>query len=267
MEQPAQRRRWILPLPTRFGMDPAALAPADSSLENKPGTQAAGVQQASVQLVRRPSQRLAVGTVKGYPSNAAVLETVSRLSEAVRRDGLRFVTQGGRPVFVHLCYDVKNGFNRKGQLAMAVWLAQPGWLQENEVRRPLGPLAGPPTCPPATHLPACVLLTGWPTGLPRWPSCWRTTPTPTRSGGRYGLPCRWPAACPPAPRCAAARAAACLQGHTGHFIGTCGVLHTTPSVPRARRARSDRASCFSPSSAQCVRCDSFASTHLCVARS
>ena len=59
MEQPAQRRRWILPLPTRFGMDPAALAPADSSLENKPGTQAAGVQQASVQFVRRPAQRLA----------------------------------------------------------------------------------------------------------------------------------------------------------------------------------------------------------------
>ena len=48
---------------------------------------------------------------------------MGRLSEAARRDGLRFVTQGGRPVFIHLCYDVKNGFNRKGQLAMAVWLA------------------------------------------------------------------------------------------------------------------------------------------------
>ena len=59
---------------------------------------------------------------------------MSRLSEAARRDGLRIVTQGGRPVFIHLCYDVKNGFNRKGQLAMAVWLAQPGWLQENEAR-------------------------------------------------------------------------------------------------------------------------------------
>ena len=34
-----------------------------------------------------------------------------------------------RPVFIHLCYDIKNGFNRKGQLSMAVWLAQPGWLQ------------------------------------------------------------------------------------------------------------------------------------------
>lgn len=133
MEQPAQRRRWILPLPTRFGMDPAALAPADSSLENKPGTQAAGVQQASVQFVRRPAQRLAVGTVKGYPSNEAVLETVSRITEAARRDGLRVVTQGGRPVFIHLCYDVKNGYNRKGQLSMAVWLAQPAWLQDNEV--------------------------------------------------------------------------------------------------------------------------------------
>ena len=59
---------------------------------------------------------------------------MGRLSEAARRDGLRIVTQGGRPVFIHLCYDVKNGFNRKGQLAMAVWLAQPGWLQENEAR-------------------------------------------------------------------------------------------------------------------------------------
>ena len=119
-------------------MDPAALAPADSSLENKPGTQAAGVQQASVQFVRRPAQRLAVGTVKGYPSNEAVLETVSRITEAARRDGLRVVTQGGRPVFIHLCYDVKNGYNRKGQLSMAVWLAQPAWLQDNEVGLGLG---------------------------------------------------------------------------------------------------------------------------------
>ena len=125
---------------------------------------------------------------------------MGRLSEAARRDGLRIVTQGGRPVFIHLCYDVKNGFNRKGQLAMAVWLAQPGWLQENEARRPLGVWEGPPTCPPPTFPPptcpppTCVPLTGGPTGLLRWPSCWRTTPVPTRSGGRCGLPRRWPAA-------------------------------------------------------------------------
>ena len=88
---------------------------------------------------------------------------MSRLSEAARRDGLRIVTQGGRPVFLHLCYDVKNGFNRKGQLAMAVWLAQPGWLQENEARRPLGLWEGlPPPArhPPARHPPAYVPLTG-----------------------------------------------------------------------------------------------------------
>ena len=99
---------------------------------------------------------------------------MSRLSEAARRDGLRIVTQGGRPVFIHLCYDVKNGFNRKGQLAMAVWLAQPGWLQENEARRPLGLWEGPltfppPTCPPPTCLPACRSLAGRPacSGGPR----------------------------------------------------------------------------------------------------
>ena len=86
-----------------------------------------------MQFVRRPAQRLAVGTVKGYPSNEAVLETVNRVTEAARRDGLRVVTQGGRPDFIHLSYDVKNGYHRQGQLSMAGWLAQPAWLQDNEV--------------------------------------------------------------------------------------------------------------------------------------
>ena len=53
MEQPAQRRRWILPLPTRFGMDETDLAPADSGLGDNPGCTAQGVQQSSVQFVRR----------------------------------------------------------------------------------------------------------------------------------------------------------------------------------------------------------------------
>merc|ERR1719282_1661973 len=113
-------------------MDPAKLPAADSGLDTNPGL-TKGLTQMSVQFVRRPSQRLAVGRIKGYPSNEAVLSAVRAVGEAARRDGLRVVTQQDRPVFIHLCYDIKNGFNKKGQLSMAVWLAQPSFLQDNEV--------------------------------------------------------------------------------------------------------------------------------------
>ena len=63
----------------------------------------------------------------------AACRMVRTLSDAARRDGLKVATRGGRPVFLHLCYDIKNGFNKRGQLAMGVWVAQPGWLQDNEV--------------------------------------------------------------------------------------------------------------------------------------
>ena len=132
MEQPAQRRRWILPLPLRFGTDADALPSPDGGLDDEDAYYP-GIVHKSIQYVRRPAQRLAVGRVRGMPSNEAVLTVVKKVADAARRDGQRVLTQEGRPVFVHMCYDLKNGFNERGQMSMAIWIAAPDFLQENEV--------------------------------------------------------------------------------------------------------------------------------------
>ena len=72
--------------------------------------------------------------IGGAPSNDAVLKAVREVTEAARRDGLRVATSGGKPVFVQLCYDIKHGWNAKGQVSMGVWLAAPfNIIQDNEV--------------------------------------------------------------------------------------------------------------------------------------
>ena len=78
MEQPAQRRRWILPMPTRFGIEADDMPPPDVGVEKNPGFQSEGVQGASIQYVRRPSQRIAVARIKGYPSDEVVLGRAPR---------------------------------------------------------------------------------------------------------------------------------------------------------------------------------------------
>ena len=70
------------------------------------------------------------------------------------------MTQGAA-VFIHLCYDVKNGFNRKGQLAMAVGSRSPAGCRRTRRAAPSAcgkaSLHLPATHLPATHLPATHL--------------------------------------------------------------------------------------------------------------
>ena len=57
--QPAQRRRWIAPLPARFGDDQAALPDPDGGA-GRSDEMPEEVSSCSVQYVRRPAQLLAV---------------------------------------------------------------------------------------------------------------------------------------------------------------------------------------------------------------
>ena len=126
--QMAQRRRWICPLPLRFGDDPSAMPDPDGGcdeLDQLP----ASVASPSVQYVRRPSQLLAIWNVKQVPSNQVVLETALRLTEKVEADGWRVARSVGRPVVMQLSGDLKYGFNTKRQLSMCVWLSVPDFLR------------------------------------------------------------------------------------------------------------------------------------------
>ena len=131
--EPAQRRRWVLPLPMRYGggADLSGLPDPDGGASEEPFP--ADVVEQSIQYVRRPAQRLALARVKGSPTNAAILGAVQSVAAAAAADGLRVAFQGGQPVFVHLCYDVKIGWNSRRELAMAVWLSVPQWLEDNLV--------------------------------------------------------------------------------------------------------------------------------------
>ena len=57
---------------------------------------------------------------RGTPSNAELLSAATKLAAEAKADGLKVVTQEERPVFTHLCYDVKNGFNTRAELSMSV---------------------------------------------------------------------------------------------------------------------------------------------------
>jgi len=161
--QTGQRRRWISPLPTRFGDDPTTLPSLDDTLptlqseaeagaEEEAAAAAAGgalvggaddgceyeslppeVVSASVQYVRRPSQLLAARRLKTIPSNDAVLTAALELTEAAEAEGLRVVKREGRPVVVQLSGDLKLGYNDRKQMAMAVWLSVPDSLREEYV--------------------------------------------------------------------------------------------------------------------------------------
>lgn len=131
MQQVGQRRRWIMPLPTHF---------ADRSLADLPDPDGGASEELpqdvlsqSVQYVRRPAMRMAVRTLRGDPSNKNVISTVQKIAAAAAADGLSVVRQDGQPVFMQMAYDAKVGFNRRAEIAMAVWLSVPSLLQHNEV--------------------------------------------------------------------------------------------------------------------------------------
>ncbi len=131
MTQVGQRRRWIMPLPSRFG----------DSMDDLPDLSTSGVDEEppecvtaqSVQHVRRPSQLLAVTRLRGPPSNEAVLSAAVSLARSAEAAGYRVVRSGGQPVLLQLTGEIKCGFNRRKELSMAVWLSVPGLLQTNEV--------------------------------------------------------------------------------------------------------------------------------------
>mmetsp|Transcript_23529 Transcript_23529/g.67407 ORF Transcript_23529/g.67407 Transcript_23529/m.67407 type:complete len:260 (-) Transcript_23529:159-938(-) len=131
MRQVAQRRRWVLPLPAAFACLPAAELPSPDG--GSGGTRPEGVTSQSVQYVRRPSMRLAARSIRGLPSNKAVLSAARELAAAAERDGLTVVRQEGQPVVVQMCYDAKIGWNKRAQVSMAVWLSMPPLLQDNQV--------------------------------------------------------------------------------------------------------------------------------------
>jgi len=131
MRQVAQRRRWVLPLPAALACLPAAELPSPDG--GSGGTRPEGVTSQSVQYVRRPSMRLAARSIRGLPSNKAVLSAARELAAAAERDGLTVVRQEGQPVVVQMCYDAKIGWNKRAQVSMAVWLSMPPLLQDNQV--------------------------------------------------------------------------------------------------------------------------------------
>lgn len=137
MQQTAQRRRWIMPLPLRYSTATLSeLPPLDgplSSPDEEDEETPAGILEQSVQYVRQPGRLLAVRRISGPPSNKAVLSAAQEMAAAAEKDGLKVVRQRGRPVVYQMCYDLKVGFNRRRQIAMAVWLSVPGFLQQNEV--------------------------------------------------------------------------------------------------------------------------------------
>ena len=128
--QTGQRRRWVLPLPARFGADPSVLPDPDGGADERPFPD--GVVERSVQYVRRPAQTIAATRVTDL-SNAAVLNAATKLAADVEAMGRRVVHANGRPVLMQLNYDLKYGYNKRKQLAMAVWLSVPKFLEYNEV--------------------------------------------------------------------------------------------------------------------------------------
>ena len=128
-----QRRRWVLPLPARFGVDPSALPDPDPDDVASETPLVEGLSEQSVQYVHRPAQKIAAVRVKGDMSNQAVVNAANKLAADVRASGGRVVMQQGRPVIMQLCYDMKYGYNARKQLSMAAWLALPRWLEKNEV--------------------------------------------------------------------------------------------------------------------------------------
>jgi len=132
MEQVAQRRRWIMPLPMRYATRSIADLPdPDGGAADDPLPP--DVLSQSVQYVRRPAMRMAVRSIQGVPSNKNVLAAARQIAAAATADGLRVVRQDGQPVFMQMSYDAKIGFNSRAQIAMAVWLSVPSLLQENTV--------------------------------------------------------------------------------------------------------------------------------------
>ncbi|KAL1526350.1 hypothetical protein AB1Y20_015064 [Prymnesium parvum] len=120
--QIGQRRRWIMPLPARFGPDPSGLPHPDARVEDQP-LPAGVVEQSAVQYVSRPSMTIAAGVFKAA-------EDLTRKLEAL---GRRVVKKQGKPVIIQMCYDLKYGYNSKKQLSMAIWLSVPKFLERNEV--------------------------------------------------------------------------------------------------------------------------------------
>lgn len=139
MSQPGQRRRWISPLPTRFGADPSALASLDDALRPRDDDSGAfeklppEVVSASVQYVRRPSQLLATRRLWSIPSNTKVLTAALELAKAAEKAGYAVVRREGRPVVVQLSGDVKYGYNADSELAMSAWLSVPDALRDEYV--------------------------------------------------------------------------------------------------------------------------------------
>jgi len=129
LQQTAQRRRWIIPVPMRYTTDDITLPDPDGGTDEMPDC----VVEQSVQYVRRPSQRLAMRRLRGPPSNKKVLQAAQEMVVAAERDGLKVVKQQGKPVIVQFCYDIKVGFNAKAMISMGVWQSVPSWLQHNEV--------------------------------------------------------------------------------------------------------------------------------------
>jgi len=135
--QTAQRRRWICPLPTRFGADPTDFPEPDARKSNPedPITLPSEVvnSSASVRYLRRPSQMLALTKLKAVPSFDLVLSTVTDLAKKVEADGYKVLKRNDRPVVMQLSSDIKYGFNSQKQLARLVWLSVPDFFKEEYV--------------------------------------------------------------------------------------------------------------------------------------
>lgn len=126
-----QRRRWICPLPTRWGVDPSDFPdPASGLSDYKPPPE---VDSCSVQYVRRPAQMLAIRKISEIPGNDLVLSTAAELAEKAEKDGYRVVKSGGKPVVMQMSGDIKNGFNSEKQLAMSVWLSVYDFAREEYI--------------------------------------------------------------------------------------------------------------------------------------
>jgi hypothetical protein len=132
MQQVAQRRRWIMPLPMRYANRNIADLPNPDGGATE-GPLPSDVLSQSVQYVRRPAMRMAVRSIRGVPSNKNVIAAAREIAAAATADGLRVVRQEGQPVFMQMNYDAKIGFNSRAQVAMAVWLSVPDLVQENQV--------------------------------------------------------------------------------------------------------------------------------------
>ena len=61
-----------------------------------------------------------------------MLNAAPALAAEVEATGRRVVRAQGRPVLLQMNYDLKYGYNARRQLAMAVWLSVPRFLERNE---------------------------------------------------------------------------------------------------------------------------------------